>query len=263
MRIVILGSGTSSGVPLIGCTCSVCISDHPRNKRLRSSVEIQLGDKALLVDTSPDLREQAIRFGLERVDAVLYTHAHADHIHGIDELRVYNLRHFHEIPCYGNADVMRRIGNYFEYIFDEEERESVRPFLETHEVVGTFTLFGVSIVPVPLWHGSLPVLGYRIGNFAYLTDVNRIPDSSWELLEGLDLVILDALRQKPHATHFSIGQALEVIEKVKPKRAVLTHLSHLVDYTETENELPKGVNLAYDGMQLEVEDPPHEERSGP
>lgn len=261
MRVTILGSGTSSGVPMIGCSCPVCTSDDPRNDRMRASAVVETGGRTLLLDTATDLRWQAIRFGLARVDAVLYTHAHADHLHGIDELRVFNIRQLSEIPCYGNRDILDRIRAYFRYIFDQEGAESFRPFLQLHEVTGPFRAAGVPVVPVPLWHGALPVLGYRIGDFAYLTDVNRIPDDSWRLLEGLELMVLDALRPRPHKTHFSLGQALEVVERAGPRRAWLTHISHQMEHQATNKELPKGVELAYDGLTLEMAEP-KPERSG-
>ncbi|MBW1807794.1 MAG: GPMC system MBL fold metallohydrolase [Deltaproteobacteria bacterium] len=261
MRVTILGSGTSSGVPMIGCNCPVCTSDNPKNRRFRSSVAVEFNNRLVLLDTATDLRQQALRYELPRVDAVLFTHAHADHIHGIDELRAFNFRFLRQIPCYGNQDVIRRICKYFEYIFDEGERESIRPFLTMHAVDGSFSLFGQTVTPVPLWHGSLSVLGYRLGDFAYLTDVSRIPDASWELLGGLELVILDALRPRPHKTHFSIDQALQVVERIKPKRAVLTHLSHMIEHEKVNKDLPKPVELAYDGMVLDLTESIETERS--
>jgi len=255
MRITILGSGTSSGVPMIGCSCPVCTSDNPKNRRLRASATVQVGKRVLLLDTSTDLREQAIRFQLDRVDAVLYTHAHADHIHGIDELRVYNFRQLNVIPCYGNQDIGRRIRNYFEYIYSDQMGESIRPFLEFRPVDGPFSIEGVRVVPVPLMHGSLEVLGYRIGGFAYLTDVSGIPDESWPLLQDLEVLVLDALRQRPHATHFSLDQAVEVAQRLKPARTALTHISHTMDHDQVNLALPNGIELAYDGMIFELADP--------
>ena len=256
MRVTILGSGTSSGVPMIGCDCAVCTSPNPKNRRLRSSVAIELGPKRLLlIDTAPDLRAQALSVQLPRVDAVLYTHAHADHIHGIDELRTFNIRHLHEIPCYGNADTIRRLRAYFDYIFDHRQHESLRPFLTLHEVFAPFVLLGVEVVPVPLLHGKLEVLGYRIGDFAYLTDVSEIPSSSWSLLRGLDVMVIDALRHRPHATHFSIDQAVAAAERAQPIRCILTHLSHQVDHETVNKTLPIGVELAYDGLVLDLADP--------
>jgi phosphoribosyl 1,2-cyclic phosphate phosphodiesterase len=222
---------------------------------MRASAAVEVRDRVFLLDTSTDLREQAMRFELPRVDAVLYTHAHADHVHGVDELRVFNIRHLHEIPCYGNADTVGRLKNYLQYIFDEEYHESFRPFLTIHEVGGPFVICEVEVVPVPLLHGKMPVLGYRIGDFAYLTDTNRIPAASWELLEGLELLVLDALRPRPHATHFSLSEAVEVAERLKPERTVFTHVSHKMEHEETNKGLGKGMELAYDGMTFNLSDP--------
>lgn len=248
MQVTVLGSGTSSGVPMIGCQCSVCTSDNPRNRRTRSSIVVEVDNKMFLIDTSTDLHEQALNHGLHRVDAVLYTHAHADHVHGIDELRAFNLWQRMPIPCYGNHAVGDKIRNYFKYIFNQSESESFRPHLDFYQVDGVFDLFGTTIIPVPLLHGKMPVLGYRIGTFAYLTDVSEIPEGSWKLIENLDCVVLDALRQRPHPTHFNISQAVEVVGRLKPERAILTHLSHLIEYDEVSKNLPKGTELAYDGM---------------
>ena len=260
MRVTILGSGTSGGVPMIGCDCPVCTSGDPKNRRMRASALVEVGDRVLLLDTSTDLREQAMRFEIPRVDAVLYTHAHADHVHGVDELRVFNVRHLREIPCYGNPDTVGRLRNYLQYIFDEEYHESFRPFLNLNVVSGTFSVAGVEVIPVPMFHGKMPVLGYRIGGFAYLTDTNKIPDESWELLEGLELLVLDALRPRPHATHFSLDQAVETAGKIKAKQTVFTHVSHMLEHQETNKGLGNGMELAYDGMTFDLSDP--KERSG-
>ncbi len=251
MRVTVLGSGTSSGVPMIGCRCPVCTSPEPKNKRTRASVTVELSGGTVLIDTSTDLRQQALSCEIERVDAVLYTHAHADHLHGIDELRVYNLRQLKEIPCYASREVAGRIRAYFDYIFDQEESPSFRPFLELVEIDGPFEILGETVVPIPLLHGDLQVLGFRLGDFAYLTDVSEIPEESFELLEDLDLLVLDALRPRPHPTHFGIEQALSVVERLKPGRTALTHLSHLIDHGSTSRELPVGVELAFDGMVFE------------
>ncbi|MFC1654749.1 MBL fold metallo-hydrolase [Myxococcota bacterium] len=255
MRVTILGSGTSGGVPMIGCTCPVCTSDNPKNRRMRASALVEVGDRVLLLDTSTDLREQAIRFDIPRVDAVLYTHAHADHVHGVDELRVFNVRHLREIPCYGNPDTVSRLQNYLQYIFDQEYHESFRPFLSLNEVTGPFAVSGVEVIPVPLFHGEMPVLGYRIGGLAYLTDASKIPDASWELLGGLELLVLDALRPRPHATHFSLPEAVEVAEKLQAQQTVFTHVSHMLEHQETNLGLGNRMQLAYDGMKFDLSDP--------
>jgi phosphoribosyl 1,2-cyclic phosphate phosphodiesterase len=252
MRVTILGSGTSSGVPVIGCECAVCSSPDPRNRRTRASALVAVPGGNLLLDTATDLRFQALREGLGRVDAVLFTHAHADHLHGIDDLRLFNLRRGGTIPCYANHDTLERLRAYLRYIFDGEEGESWRPALSLTEVDGPFEVLGARVVPVPLWHGRTPVLGYRLGGFAYLTDANRIPEESWPLLYGLDVLVLDALRQKPHPTHFSLAEALEVAARLRPRRTLLTHLAHTVDHARVSVGLPSGVELAYDGLAFEV-----------
>jgi phosphoribosyl 1,2-cyclic phosphate phosphodiesterase len=252
MRVTVLGSGTSNGVPVIGCECPVCRSADPKNKRTRASVAVECPAGTILIDTDTDLRQQALRWGLDRVDAVLYTHAHADHLHGIDELRIFNLRQLKEIPCYANPDVAERIGKYFRYIFEPEQSKSFRPFLDLQVLDGPLDLCGTRVVPIPLLHGDLPVYGFRLGDFAYLTDVSEIPAESWALLEGLDLLIVDALRPRPHPTHFSIEQAVEVAERLRPRRTALTHLSHLIDHQPINEGLPIGVELAYDGMVFEM-----------
>jgi phosphoribosyl 1,2-cyclic phosphate phosphodiesterase len=252
MRITILGSGTSSGVPMIGCSCPVCSSPDPMNHRTRASVSVHLDAGTILIDTATDLRQQALRWGLTRVDAVLFTHAHADHIHGIDELRSFNMTSLREIPCYGPPEAVSRLRAYFDYIFREDQTESLRPFLTLQDLTSPTELCGVRVVPVPLLHGDQAALGYRLGDFAYLTDASRIPEGSWDLLPDLRLLVLDALRPHRHPTHFSIPEALEVIERLKPRRAVLTHLSHHVDHQLVNKKLPIGVELAYDGQTFEL-----------
>ncbi len=253
MRVTILGSGTSSGVPVIGCTCSVCQSQDPKDKRLRASAWLELDeDRALLIDTATDLRQQVLRFGVRRVDAVLYTHAHADHLHGIDELRLFNLWQQCSIPCYANAEAAGRIRTYLTYIFDGGPAKSFRPGLELLEVDAPFEAAGEPIIPVPMMHGDLSVFGYRIRDFAYLTDVSRIPDESYPLLADLDVLVIDALRPEPHPTHFSLGEALAEVERIGPGRTYLTHLSHHMGHETINKGLPSGVELAYDGLTIQT-----------
>jgi len=252
MRVTILGSGTSSGVPVIGCSCPVCTSGDPKDQRTRASAAIEHAGRVILIDTATDLRAQALRAGLSRVDAVLYTHAHADHVHGIDELRAFNLCTLRDIPCYADAATLSRLKAAFTYIFDSDEGESLRPFLSLNEATGPFELLGLTVTPVPMFHGRLPTLGYRVGDFAYLTDCSRVPDESLRLLSGLKLLVLDALRARPHPTHLSIGEALELIARLAPERAALTHLSHQVSHREGNKGLPMGVELAYDGLVFEL-----------
>jgi len=251
MKITILGSGTSTGVPMVGCSCPVCTSEDPRDKRTRSSILIETSGKHILVDTSTDLRKQAIREKVPMIDAVLFTHAHADHIHGIDDLRGFHFLHKRIIPCYGRKETLDLIADNFSYIFKGMESQGYAPLLEAHEVHRPFQLFGKTIVPIPLLHGSTLATGYRIDNVAYLTDCSAIPAASMAMLTGLELLIIDALRYTPHITHFNIEGALRVVEDLKPQRTLFTHLTHEVSCRDGER-LPAGVELAYDGMVLQT-----------
>lgn len=250
MKIIILGCGTSTGVPVIGCKCSVCISKNPKDKRTRTSALITVNGKNILIDTSTDLRQQSLANNVQRIDAVIYTHPHADHIHGIDELRSFNIVQREKIPCYGNDFTIKRIKEMFNYIFTTEDMESWTPELEIFKISSAFDLFGIKIQPVNILHGRLNIFGYRIGNFAYVTDCSQVPNESKGLLEKLDLLVLGALRHKPHPTHFSIQQAVELIDELKPKKTILTHLSHNIGFEETNKSLPDSIELAYDGMEI-------------
>jgi phosphoribosyl 1,2-cyclic phosphate phosphodiesterase len=253
-RITFLGTGTSAGVPMIGCECAVCRSTDPRNTRLRPSIFVDVPGRAqLLVDTTPDLRTQALTHRITNVDAILFTHSHADHILGLDEIRRFNHMQRRPMPCYANGfawDVIKRV---FYYSFDGLPRLGGGvPNIEPHEITGPFTVAGIRIVPVPLWHGTMPILGFRFGSFAYLTDCNRIADESWALIEGVDTLVVDALRDKPHTTHFTVAEALAVVERVGPRRAYFTHMTHDLDHAKTNARLPAGVELAYDGLVLDA-----------
>ncbi len=251
LNITVLGSGTSTGVPTLGCRCPVCRSHDPRNRRTRCSLVLSRAGRNILVDTATDLRQQALREDLNHVDAVLFTHAHADHVNGIDDLRAYNLQGGAPIPIYGHADTITVIQRVFGYIFDDELEPGYRPRLEPHVVSGPFDCCGLPVQPVPLHHGGSLSLGYRIGPFAYLTDCNGIPESSRSLLANLDTVIVDGLRFRPHTTHFNIPQAVEAMRELQVRRIILTHLSHEVDHERHSQALPAGVELAYDGLRLE------------
>jgi phosphoribosyl 1,2-cyclic phosphate phosphodiesterase len=267
MRVTLLGTGTSSGVPAIGCDCAVCRSDDPRDRRTRPSILIDLGDDAdravsvpfaaaaryILIDTAPDLRAQALAHGVRRVDAIAFTHSHADHVLGLDEVRRYNFMQGTAIPCFGDAATLGDLRRVFSYIFDGRTRAGGGiPRLSLFEIGGAFSLGGVDFVPVPVMHGPMPILGYRVGAFAYLTDCSQIPASSWPLLAGVRTLVLDALRDRPHATHFSVAEALQVVERLGPERAYFTHISHDLPHAATCARLPPGVELAYDGLILEV-----------
>ncbi|HEY8418338.1 MAG TPA: MBL fold metallo-hydrolase [Limnochordales bacterium] len=255
MELLFLGTGTSVGVPVIGCDCPVCTSPDPRNQRFRSSVLLRHRDVHILIDTAPELRQQALRYGLRRVDAVLLTHNHADHIFGFDDLRRFNHLQGRPIPVYGAPDTLENIRCIFSYAFRPAQPGGSKPEVELHPIDGVFQLGDLTFTPIPVLHGQMPVTGYRVGDVAYVTDVSHIPPASLELLRDLDVLVLGALRFRPHPTHMSIAEALEVIAELKPRRAFLTHLSHDVDYELTTRKLPPPVRLAYDGLRVQAGDP--------
>jgi phosphoribosyl 1,2-cyclic phosphate phosphodiesterase len=267
IRVTVLGSGTSHGVPAIGCDCAVCRSEDPRDKRTRPSILIEIvpgphdpartpfaaAVRSILVDTSTDLREQALANDVRRVDAILYTHTHADHVFGIDEVRRFNQMQKAAIPCFAQADTVASLRRMFAYIFEPPAQiGGGLPQLSLFRLAGAFSLGGVEIVPIPLFHGTLPILGYRLGTFAYLTDCNRIPDASFALLDGVRTLIIDALRRRPHSTHFSVDEAAAAAARIGAERVYFTHISHDLGHAETCASLPPGVQLAYDGQVIEI-----------
>jgi len=254
VRLLFLGTGTSYGVPMIGCDCAVCRSGDPRNRRTRASVLVRTSQGAILIDTATELREQALRYGVKRVDAILYTHSHADHLHGIDDIRSFSGRARKPIPVYGDEDTISFIRKNYGYIFSDPlfRLGWGIPRLELEVIREPTRICGVRVVPVPLLHGRRLILGYRIGDLAYLTDCSAIPDGSWKLLEGLHTLVIDALRPRPHPTHFCISEALEVTERLRPGVAYFTHLTHNVDHATMEATLPDHVRLAYDGLEIEA-----------
>ena len=205
LKLTVLGSGTSTGVPVLGCHCAVCSSSDPRNSRTRCSVLLEWSGRKVLIDTATDFRQQALREGIEQIDSVLFTHAHADHVHGIDDLRTFTLRTGNAIPAYADRGVLDRLKGLFSYIFSESDAPGYRPRLQVNEVVGPFDLFGQTVVPIPLLHGPGESLGYRVGNLAYIVDCSALPESSWRLLQGLEVLVIDALRFREHESHFSIS----------------------------------------------------------
>lgn len=253
MKFTILGSGTSTGVPMVGCSCPVCRSHDPRDIRTRASLLMRHGGRNILVDTSTDLRHQALRERIGHIDAVLFTHPHADHVNGIDDLRGFHFLHKRVVPCYASAATFATLMSGFSYIFQEREGSGYTPLLRPHNVSGPFDLFDLTVIPVPLTHGSISALGYRVGNFAYLTDCNEIPRSSLPLLQGVEILVIDGLRWNPHPSHFNIETAIAAVRELRPGRTVLTHLSHDVLYADAVR-LPPGFEFAYDGMEFELEE---------
>jgi phosphoribosyl 1,2-cyclic phosphate phosphodiesterase len=254
MIFTVLGSGTSTGVPLIHCKCAVCRSRNPKNHRLRASIWIQTHGKSILIDTSPDLRQQAMRAKIPRIDAVLYTHPHADHLHGIDELRSFNFIQKEPIPVYGNAWTCGDLKLKFPYIFSPGKVEGGGiPLLLMNQFdssAKTLDIQGVPVIPIRLEHGSQECIGYRIDSVAYVTDCSYIPPTSLDRLRGLSVLVIDCLRLQKHGTHFNLDQALQMISELRPKKAYLTHLSHDFDYVKWNRKLPKGIQLAYDGLKI-------------
>jgi phosphoribosyl 1,2-cyclic phosphate phosphodiesterase len=254
LKITFLGTGTSHGVPMIGCECATCRSEDPRDSRWRPSVLVETdGGDAILVDAGPDLRAQALRFAVRRVDAVVFTHGHADHILGLDEIRRYNAIQQRPMPLYGDAATLVDIERMFAYVFDPATpKGGGLPQLELHRIDGPFTVGTQAIVPVPIFHGKRPILGLRMGGFAYLTDCSRIPDESWTMLEGLDVIVLDALRHRPHPTHFTLDEAVSAATRVGARRTYFTHMCHDLRHAATCEQLPAGMALAHDGLVVEV-----------
>jgi phosphoribosyl 1,2-cyclic phosphate phosphodiesterase len=252
--ITVLGSGTSTGVPTIGCRCEVCTSRDPRDNRLRPSILVRYAGRGILIDTTPDFRMQALRAPIERVDAILYTHAHADHILGLDDVRPFNYRQRSEIPIYAMQETLDAVRRVFRYAFEPEPSQTSIPRLKLHPIEDEpFDLFGLTIAPLRVMHGDTPILGFRFGAAAYITDQSDIPEATKEKLLGLDVLFLDALRHKPHPTHSTVAQSLKWVEELKPRRTFFTHICHDLGHAGTEATLPEGVNLAYDGLEIVVE----------
>jgi phosphoribosyl 1,2-cyclic phosphate phosphodiesterase len=238
---------------MIGCDCSTCRSDDPRDRRLRPSILVEAVDgTSVLVDAGPDLREQALAYGIRRVDAIVFTHGHADHILGLDDVRRFNYMQKRPMACYADPLTIADIRQAFSYAFNPvTQKGGGLPQLVTFTIHGAFCVGGHEVIPVPLYHGARPILGLRFGAFAYLTDCNRIPDAAWPMLEGLDVVVIDALRDRPHPTHFTVAEAVEASRRIAARRTYFTHMCHDLPHAATSARLPDGVELAYDGLVVE------------
>lgn len=253
LKITVLGTGTSVGVPTVGCHCAVCSSTDPRDKRLRPSILLTYEGHNVVIDTTPDFRTQILRANVDRLDAVIYTHSHADHIMGLDDLRPFNFRQGGHIPVYASGKTLEVIRRAFFYVFEDKPRNTYVPRLELNELDGSpFDLFDVRLIPIPIQHGSDMIFGFRIGNAAYLTDHSSIPESSMEMLQGLDVLFLDALRHKPHPTHSTVQRSIETAAALQARRTFFTHICHDLPHAKTELSLPPNVFLAFDGLELEV-----------
>jgi len=249
LRLTILGSGTSHGIPMIACDCPVCTSTDPRDRRTRASALFSFDNRQVLVDTAPELRLQCIGCGVRQVDAILFTHAHADHVTGLDDVRRFNWLQREPIRVYADRPTLSRLRQMFGYAFtDQPDYPSAKPELNAVEIGGPFELFGRPVIPIPCQHGPVQVLGFRIGGIAYLPDCNGIPELSRELLRGLDVLVLDGLRRRPHPTHFNLEQAIAEAKRIGAARTFFTHIAHELLHAATNAKLPAGMELAYDGL---------------
>jgi phosphoribosyl 1,2-cyclic phosphate phosphodiesterase len=253
MKLTFLGTGTSTGVPTVGCCCAVCKSPAEHDKRTRPSLLLEYSGHTVVIDTTPDFRGQALRQNIQRVDAVVFTHAHADHVLGLDDVRPYYFRQKDPIPIYADTRCMESLRRIFTYIFDQTYPFGGILKVDPHLIDGPFDLWEKKLIPLPVLHGNLPVLGFRFGNAAYVTDFSAIPDPTLHLIEGLEVLILDALRHKPHPTHSTIENSLNLVEQLKPARAYFTHIAHELGHDETNAKLPPNVRLAYDGLEINLD----------
>jgi phosphoribosyl 1,2-cyclic phosphate phosphodiesterase len=255
MRITFLGTGTSVGVPMIGCSCHVCKSSDPRDKRLRTGLMIEHNDQRLIIDISADFRQQALREGIDRIDALLITHCHADHVFGLDDIRPINFRQG-PIPLFASESTLRQLRKVFHYIFDGQHVGGGLPQITPQVIDGDFEVCGMKVTPIPVIHGPTEVTAFRVHDgsrqIAFVTDCNLIPEESLEKLLGLDLLIIDALRYAPHPTHLHVEQTLDYIARVRPRHALLTHVGHDIIYADASRQLPDRVELAYDGLKVEI-----------
>jgi len=254
IEVIVLGTGTSHGVPMIGCRCAVCTSDDPRDKRTRPSIAVRMAGRRLLIDTTPELRLQCLANDVRTIDAVLFTHHHADHVAGLDDLRRFNWLNRRSLPCFGTERTLRNLRRMFAYAFEAgADSPHSRPQLELTEIdSAAFRVGEAEIVPIPLMHGPMPVLGFRFGDVAYCTDCNEVPRESMERLRGLEVLILDALRLTPHPTHFNLEQAVAMAERIGAGETYFTHIAHEILHEKINADLPDRMELAYDGLRIRL-----------
>lgn len=255
MKITFLGTGTSQGVPVIACNCHTCVSTDQRDKRLRTSLFLEIGDVNIVIDAGPDFRQQMLKEKITRLDALILTHEHKDHIAGMDDLRAFNYKSQDAVDIYAEERVQKAIKKEFSYVFAEYQYPGIPKMRLNTIPPGNFNIKGVNVIPVRLFHYRLPIYGFRIGDFAYITDANYIPDESKERLRGVKYLVINALRKEKHISHFSLREALDQIGEISPERAFITHVSHQMGrYSEVSAELPSGIVLAFDGLSLSVEE---------
>ncbi len=253
LRFVILGSGTSVGVPMVACTCEACQSDDPRDQRYRASALIQWPEGTVVIDTTPEFRLQMLREQVMRLDAVLLTHNHADHVHGLDDIRPFTLRTDRAMPVYGNADTLDWVRQHYAYVWEAKQLGGGLPKMDLHVADAPFTVRGVTFTPIPVLHGIVNAFGFRVGDLAYIPDVSEIPDASRPLLEGLRTLVVDAVRFRPHSTHFHVDRAVEEARRIGAPQTFLTHMNHDIVHAKLEADLPDGIDVAYDGLEIDVE----------
>ena len=254
MKVIILGSGTSQGIPVIGCKCETCLSKNPKDKRLRTSAYVEVDGVKILIDTSIDFRQQMLRYNVNDIDAVLFTHHHVDHILGLDDLRQINQRLDKFIDLYGNKTTMEEISVTFRYAFDELLiKYKAVPLININEIQNdSFKIKSVEVIPIEVNHGNIKIFGYRIGNFAYITDCSEVPDSEIPKLENLEVLIINALRRAPHPTHLNVEQAVELSQRINPGKAYFTHMTHDINHDKINSTLPKNIELAFDGLEFDI-----------
>ena len=253
MRVTFLGTGTSQGVPVIGCKCDVCLSADSRDKRLRCSVWVETDNNSLVIDTGPDFRQQMLRDQVERVDAILFTHEHKDHTAGLDDVRAYNFKYDMDMPLFGNENVEACLKRDYYYAFADTKYPGV-PMLDFRRISNEpFDFNGDTITPILVRHYKLPVFGFRIEDFTYITDAKTIDESEIEKIKGSEILVINALRKQEHLSHFNVDEALEMVDRVKPRRAYFTHISHLLGkHADVEKELPSNVKIAHDQLKVEI-----------